>query len=241
MPAYGSAATRRPSDSPGSSEAPRAPGTTFGAAHGDDRSPATQHPARGFRSGASAVLAPDGRLAPLARPAPGRWHRVHQLLHPFVALLAQPGQHVHRPLPGRPRGRRQRDHARAPRAADDDPDTRVTAAGRRLSLLLYRQVAPLPLPHTRHGGLRLRRLGRQRPPLHGLGRHRRAFRPHHRHERRPLDREERVLERREPRQRQPGNGAGRPLVSHRRPGQPARRDVVPGRPARLPRSAIPTR
>ena len=75
-------------------------------------------------------------------------------------------------------------------------------------------------PDPADGPVRLRRLGRQRPALHGLGGHRRALRSRDRRLRRPLAR----------RQRRPG----RPVVPHRRAGQPARRDVVPDGPARLP-------
>ena len=129
---------------------------------------------------------------------------------------------------------RQRDHARAQGADHRHPHARLAARRRRLPLVLHRQVAPLPLPHPRHGGLRLRRLGRQRPPLHGLGRHRRPLRPDHRLQRRPLaHRARRIARGLRPTPR-------RALVPHRGPGQPARRDVVPDRPARLPARATPT-
>ncbi len=175
-------------------------------------------------------MAPAGRLPPVAGPAPGRGPRVHRVLHPLLALLTQPGQPVHRPLPRGPRGTGQRDHARARRAAPVHADAGLAARRGRLPLVLHRQVAPVPLAHPRHGGLRLRRLGRQRPALHGLGRHRRPLRPDDRLQRRPLAHGER------PTGNGPESGAvlDRTLVPDRGPGQPPRRHVVPRRPARLP-------
>ncbi len=202
----------------------------------DDRTPeAPQHPARRLRPGAAAVLAARRRLPAVAGPAPGRGPRVHRLLHPLLALLPQPGQPVHRSLPRGPRGARQRDHARARRAAHLHPDPRLPARRGRLPLVLHRQVAPLPLPHAGHGGLRVRRLGRQRPPLHGMGRHRCPLRPAHRLQRRPLaDRERRPGPGPAPPEPAPGDSDNAALVPDRGPGQPPRRDVVPGGPARLP-------
>ncbi len=81
-------------------------------------------------------------------------------------------------------------------------------------------------PTPADGPLRLRRLGRQRPALHGLGGHGRALRPGDRRLRGPLAR----------RQRRPGGS----VVPHRRAGEPARRDVVPDGPARLPAPTTPT-
>ena len=75
-------------------------------------------------------------------------------------------------------------------------------------------------------GVRILRLGRQRPALHGMGRHGRALRPDHRLERGALvgsNAEHRI----------DGSTA---LVPDRRARQPARRDVVPDRPARLRRA-----
>ena len=131
-----------------------------------------QHPAGRLRPGAPAVVAPRRGLPAVAGPAPGRGPRVHRLLHPLLTVLPQPGQPVHRPVPRGPRCARQRDHARARRAAHLHPHARLAARRGRLPLVLHRQVAPVPLAHPGHGGLRVRRLGRQRPPLHGLGRHR---------------------------------------------------------------------
>ena len=111
-----------------------------------------------------------------------------QLLHPLVAVLAEPGQPAHGPLPARPRRDRQRDHARAHRARPRDPDARLDAARRRLPVVVHRQVAPVAVGAPRHGGLRVLRLGRQRPALHGLGRDRRPLRPDHRLQRRQLAR-----------------------------------------------------
>ena len=110
-----------------------------------------------------------------------------------------------------------------------DPDRRVSIvrdAGYRSSL--HRQVAPLAGAAARHGRLRLHRLGGQRPPLHGLGRHRRALRPGHR--------------RRTPARWLRANAASlrRAVVPHRRAREPARRDVVPDRPALLPAPATPS-
>ena len=101
-----------------------------------------------------------------------------------------------------------------------DPDDRATPARRRLPHLLHRQVAPLPRGVARPRGVRLLRLVRQRPSLHGLGRHGRRVRPLDRRAGRHLARGER---------RQP-----QALAPRRRAGQPPRRDVVPDRPARLP-------
>ena len=56
------------------------------------------------------------------------------------------------------------------------PTIGSTPARRRLPVHLHRQVAPVAVRRARHGGLRLRRLGRQRPALHGLGGNRRALR-----------------------------------------------------------------
>ena len=167
----------------------------------------------------------------MAGPPPGRGPRVHRLLHPLLALLAQPGQPVHRPLPRGPRGPRQRDHARTRGAAHRHAHPGLAARRSRLPLLLHREVAPLPLPHPRHGGLRLRRLGRQRPALHGLGGHRRPLRSASSPPTPPIGSPPNA------RPATPGDGldGSRALVPDGGPGQPARRHVVPGRPARLPR------
>ena len=60
------------------------------------------------------------------------------------------------------------------------PDVGLAAARRRLPVLVHREMAPVAVRAPRHGGLRVRRLGRQRPALHGVGRHRRPLRSHHR-------------------------------------------------------------
>ena len=182
---------------------------------------ASEHPPRRVRPGAPARLAAGRRQPPVARAAHGRGPRVHQLLDALVALLAVAGQPDHRPVRAAARHQRQRDHARAPRARPGRADRRQHRAGGRLPLVLHRQVAPLARAAARHGRLRLLRLGGQRPPLHGLGRHRRALRSRHRRQRRPLAAHQRRV--------------ARPaLVPHRGPGEPARRDVVPDRPALLP-------
>ena len=97
----------------------------------------------------------------------------------------------------------------------------------RLPVELHRQVAPLPSGVARHDRVRVRRLGGQRPPLHGVGRHRRPLRPDHRGQRGVVA----------ARQRDHARPA---VVPHRRARQPARRDVVPDRPARLRGRRIPT-
>ena len=81
---------------------------------------------------------------------------------------------------GPARRRRQHDLPVAHVARPGHADDRLGAAGRGLPVELPRQVALHVRAAPRHGGLRLRRLGRQRPALHGLGRHRRALRPDHR-------------------------------------------------------------
>ena len=185
---------------------------------------APQHPPRRLRPGAPALVAAAGHVAALARPAAGRGPRVHRLLHPLVARARPAGPAC---SPGATcRGHGVLDNVIMPEhdeLPDLDPDPRLAARRRRLPLVLHRQVAPSHVRPARHGGLRLRRLGRQRPPLHGMGRHRRALRPDHRLQRRPLADA-----------RTPAPAGRRPaVVPDRGPRQPPRRHVVPRRPARL--------
>ena len=63
----------------------------------------------------------------------GRGPRVHPVLHPLLAVLAQPGQPLHRSLPPGPRGHRQRDHPGAPPSST----TAIPTIG---SMLLGRRV-----------------------------------------------------------------------------------------------------
>ncbi len=79
-------------------------------------------------------------------------------------------------------------------------------------------MAPVASHLARHDRVRVRRLGRQRPPLHGLGGHRRALRPDHRVERGIVAARERGCFR-------------RAVVLDGRTREPARRHVVPDRPA----------
>ena len=90
-----------------------------------------------------------GRVSPaLARPAARRRARVHRLLHPLLALLAQPGQPVHRPVPAGPRGRGQRDHARAHRAPTSTPTlgSLLDGAGYRSSYIGKWHLSHSPTP-----------------------------------------------------------------------------------------------
>ena len=135
-----------------------------------------QHLARRLRPGAPALLAAAVGAPALAGAPRRRRPRAHELLHAQLAVLAVARVDVHRPVPRAARRGRQRDLARARRARPRDPDRRLDPARRGLPSELHRQVAPLAGGLARHDGVRLRRLGRQRPPLHGLGRHRRALR-----------------------------------------------------------------
>ena len=162
-------------------------------------------------------LPPSVRL-PVAGAAPGRGPHPRQPLDALGALLAVADHDPDRPARApAPRGRQHRLPV-APLARHRGAHGRVGAARRRLPVELHRQVAPVLRADARHGGLRLHRLGGQRPALHGLGRHRRALRPGHRRQRGPVA--------------APQRHRARPaVVPHRRPGQPARRHVVPHRPA----------
>ena len=154
-----------------------------------------------------------------------------RLLHPLVALFAQSSQSPDRSLPARTRGDRQRDHARARRARSVGPHHRLAAAGHRLPLVVHRQMASVTGRPSRHGGVRVLRLGGQRSAFHGMGRDRCPLRPRHRLERRPLAAV--------PCRASGGTAASSApaLVLDRGPGQPARRHVVPGGPARVRREA----
>ena len=177
------------------------------APHGHPHAPTSQHPACRLRPGAAAVVAP-------ARASSLPWRDrlraeglefTNYFTHSSPCSPSRASLFTGRYLPGHgvvdnvimP------EHTELPTI---DPDPRVAPRRRRLPLLLHRQVAPVPLPHPGHGGLRLRRLGRQRPPLHGMGRHRRALRPDHRRQRRPVA----GPQRRGRRGRPTGGGSGGP-------------------------------
>ena len=190
--------------------------------------PTPQHPARRLRPGAPALLAARGVVAALARPAARRGPRVHRLLHPLLALLPEPGQPLHRPLPAGPRGARQRDHARARRAARPRPPPSArcsTAAGYRSSY-----IGKWHLSHSAHPDMEAYGFadwdGNDRHFMGwaGTGVH---FDP--------------IIASNAAHWLAENAGPGgrrRPaVVPDRGPGQPPRRDVVPGRPARLPGAA----
>ena len=171
-------------------------------------------------------VAAGGRLASVAGAAAGGGPRARQPLHAQLAVLALAGVAVHRSVHLAARRRRQRDHARARRARSCDPDNRLDPPRRRIPVELHRQVALLAGAVSRHDGVRVRRLGRKRPPLHGLGGHRCALRPVRRVERGVVVAGQR-------------DHTGPTVVPHGRAREPPRRDVVPDRPNRGTDRSIP--
>jgi len=125
---------------------------------------APQHPDDRLRSGTPALVLPGEVSLPCGTASVPKT-RVHRLLQPLLTLLAQPGQ----PVTGatsKATGSPTRDHARSTRSCRPARPRWLAAhgAGYRSS---YIGSGPVPLSHPGHGGLRLRRLGRQRPALHG--------------------------------------------------------------------------
>ena len=156
------------------------------------------------------------------RPAAGRRPGLQPLLHPRLAVLAVAGQPLHRQLPGRARGGRQRELPGPHRARPGHPHRGTADARGGLRVGLPGEISLNPRAHARHGVLRLQRLAGRRPPLHRRTVDRTALRPGDRRPSGGLA----ANPRRRP--------VCRPVVLDRGLGEPPRRDVVPARPAVLP-------
>ena len=154
--------------------------------------PPSQRPVRRVGPGAGALLAAVLGAPAVAGAPDGRGRRAGQPLDALGAVLALASHDDDRAVPARPRGRTTTWSFPWHRSLDTAIPTVGSVmgdGGYRSSYIGKWHLTGGPTPPMEP--VRVRGLGRQRPALHGLGRHRRALRPGHRRLGGPLARGER--------------------------------------------------